>query len=325
MNSRLYKDKIPCLKNNSRTGNYLYTTNFSAQEESLCKMEIKYLFHLSMKNKHFFTNQYESPSRSPFIKHCISIQYSSPKLEDLIQQLVNDNFYAEKYKIYYIKVEEENIGFHESREIEYSVGMNIKGNAEMNNPKVIFGITKVSGKWFFGECESNDYSWQLHKIKPFSYSNALNVEVSRALVNIAVGNDKGCTLVDPCCGIGTVVIEALSQGIDIKGYELNKHIGTNAKENLKHFKLRDVITIGDMNSIETHYNSAIVDLPYGLFTNATLEQQINIIKCARRISTKMVLISFEDMSRYIIDSGFSVKDKCSISKGKFVRYVTVCQ
>ena len=36
-------------------------------------------------------------------------------------------------------------------------------------------------------------------------------------------------MIDPCCGIGTVVIEALEQGIDIKGYELVYKIGMNAK------------------------------------------------------------------------------------------------
>jgi len=325
LNSRLYKDKIPCVKNNIRTENYLYTTNFSPQDEELCKLEIKQMFQISLKNKYFFTCQYESPSRSPYIKHCISIRYSFSKLEDLIKQLVEDNFYSNNYKVFYIKLDDEIISFHESRKIEYSVGFNIKGNAEMVNPEVIFGITKAAGKWIFGECESNDCSWQLRKIKPFSYSNALNVEVSRALVNIAAGKNSSVSLVDPCCGIGTVVIEALSLGFDIKGYEINPHIGANAKENLKYFKLKDVINIGDMNSIEAHFDVAIVDLPYGLFTAVTLEEQKKIIKCARRIADKMVLITFEDMDRYIIDSGFSIVDKCSISKGKFVRYVTVCQ
>jgi len=323
LNNRLYKDKIPYVKSSCRSGNYLYTANFSQQEEALCRMELKYLFNSHLENKHFFTSEYVDPSRSPFIKHCISIRYEGSRLEDIIQQLINDNFYAENFKVYYINLENEILSFHKSREIEYSIGLNIKGNAKMKNPEVVFGIAKASGKWVFGECESNEYSWQSHKIKPYSYSNALNVEVSRALVNIAAGNNN-ITLVDPCCGIGTVVIEALSMGINIKGHEINPHIGGNAKENLKHFGFKDVITIGDMNAIDCHFNAAIVDLPYGLFTSATLAQQVNIIKCVRKITDKMLLITFENMDKQIIDSGFEIMDRCSVTKGKFTRYVSLC-
>lgn len=325
MNTRLYKHKIPYIKSNFRSEQYLYTTNFSAYEKQLCEMEIKYLFNIFLKNKHFFSSKYVDPSRSPFIKHCISIKYTGSTLEDILEQIIRDSFYADNFKVFYIHIENETLSFHESRKIEYAIGMNIKGEAEMKNPEIVFGITKVSGKWVFGECESNDFSWQSHRIKPYSYSNALNIEVSRALVNIAVSNNKDITLIDPCCGIGTVIIEALSMGINISGYEINPSIGTNAKKNLEHFEFQDVITIGDMNSIINHFDAAIVDLPYGLFTPTTIEQQINIIKCVRRIADKMVLITFEDMDRYIINSGFSIIDRCSVSKGKFVRYINVCQ
>ena len=92
----------------------------------------------------------------------------------------------------------------------------------MHNPKVMLGVAKVNGRWIVGEYERNDYEWHIHDKKPYSYSNSLSLRVSRALVNIAVKNNLGCKLIDPCCGVGTVIIDALSMGINVKGYEINK-------------------------------------------------------------------------------------------------------
>ena len=250
---------------------YLYTTNYSKDEESLCKMEIKCLFNKPLEEKHLFSDTYVDPSRSPFIKKCISIIYTGETMQQIIDQIVMNKLTSINYKVAYINATDENIGFHEGRSIEFEIGFNILGEAEMKNPEITFGITKVANIWIFGECESNTSEWLLHNKKPFSYSNALKVNVCRALVNIAVANNLNCSVVDPCCGIGTVLIEAISMKINIKGYEINPYIGKNAKTNLRYFGYDDVITIGDMNDIENKFNVAIVDLPYGIFTQITAE------------------------------------------------------
>ncbi|HEY5582903.1 MAG TPA: SAM-dependent methyltransferase [Ruminiclostridium sp.] len=226
--------------------------------------------------------------------------------------------------ILYIPEAQEIIGFHHRRKIEYEVGFNILGMAEMTDPEITFGITKIEDKWIFGKCESNDREWLQHDYKPFSYSNALKVNISRALVNIAVGNNLKCTVIDPCCGIGTVLIEALSMGIDIKGYEINPSIGTNAKENLLHFGYEDVITICDMSTTKDKFDVAIVDLPYGIFTKTTPVDQLAIIANTRRLANRMILIAFDNMDAQVLSSNFTIEDKFIISKGKFKRLVSIC-
>ena len=303
---------------------YLYTTNYSKDEESLCKMELKYLFNKPLDEKHLFSHIYVEPSRSPFIKKCISIMYTGETVKQIIDQIVKDKLTSLNYKVTYINATDESMGFHEGRSIEFEVGSNILGEAEMKNPIIIFGITKVANKWIFGECKSNASDWLLHNKKPYSYSNALKVKVCRALVNIAVANNLGCSVVDPCCGIGTVLIEAISMQIDIKGYEINPYIGENAKANLRYFGYKDVITIGDMNDIQDKFNVAIVDLPYGIFTQITPDEQLAIIVSTRRIAERMVIITFEDMAQQITSVGFHIEDRCTVSKGNFERHIFIC-
>ena len=303
---------------------YLYTTNYSKDEESLCKMEIKCLFNKPLDEKHLFSDIYVDTSRSPFIKKCISIMYTGDTFKQIIDQIVMDKLTSINYKVAYINATDETMGFHEGRSIEFEIGSSILGEAEMKNPEIIFGITKVDNMWVFGECESNTSDWLFHNKKPFSYSNALKVNVSRALVNIAVANNLDCSVVDPCCGIGTVLIEAISMKVNIRGYEINPYIGENAKTNLRYFGYEDVITIGDMNDIQNKFNVAIVDLPYGIFTPITPGEQLAIMKSTRRIAEKMVIITFEDMEEQITSAGFHIDDRCTVSKGTFKRHIFVC-
>ena len=303
---------------------YLYTTNYSKDEESLCKMEMKCLFNKILIEKHLFSEIYVDPSRSPFIKKCISVMYTGETVEEIIDQIVKDKLTSKDYKVAYFNSNDDNLGFRDGRSIEFQIGFKILGEAEMKDPSIIFGITKVANKWVFGECESNSNEWLFHNRKPFSYSNALKVNVSRALVNIAVGNNIGSNVVDPCCGIGTVIIEAISMQINIKGYEMNSYIAENAKANLRYFGFDDVITTGDMHDIDQKFDVAVVDLPYGIFTKVTSGEQLAIMSTARRIADKMVIITFEDMQQQITSVGFHIDDRCTVSKGTFERHIFIC-
>ena len=151
------------------------------------------------------------------------------------------------------------------------------------------------------------------------------LRMARALVNIAVGDNRELTLVDPCCGVGTVVIEALDLGINVKGYEISKPIACNARNNIEFLGYnREIITSGDMHDINETFDVAIVDIPYGLYSPVTLQEQVDIISTSRRIARKMVIITFEDMDNLIISAGFQIVEKCYMKKGNMIRQISIC-
>lgn len=311
------------IKNNLKQ--YFYAIRFTKDEHELCDLEMKCLFNKAPKLNYIFSYHYENPHRSPFIKQCISILYTGDTVDAIISQIVSNNLYYEDFKVCYFNVGNEKFSYQEKRKIEYKVGYKINGEADVHNPKILLGLTKVNDKWIFGELELNDSPWLEHNKKPYSYCNALNVKVSRAIVNIAVANNLKAKVVDPCCGIGTVVVEALSLGIDITGFEINDFISENAQRNLEFLGFKNVVTTGDMHQIKDKYDVAIIDLPYGLFSSTTLEEQLALVKTARRIADKMVIISLSNMDEHYISCGFQIVDNCHISKGKFKRYLTICK
>jgi tRNA G10 N-methylase Trm11 len=315
-------EKVKSHENNKE---YIYFIKYPVFEEELCKLEMKSIFDKIPSEKYLFSNSYINISRSPFIKEMISIIYKEDSLEQILNNIIEDKLAYDDFKVCYIKLENGDIEYKERLNSLNKIGFVITGEPEMHNPKITLGITKVYGKWIFGKYEKNDYKWHIHDKKPYSYSNSLSLRVARALVNISVKNNLECKMIDPCCGVGTVVIEALSMGINTVGYELNKSIAENAQRNLEFFGYENVITHGDMNSIKEEYDVSIIDLPYGVFTPTTIEEQTSIIKSARRISRKLVIVTFENMDKVIIAAGFNIVDRSYVCKGKFKRYITICE
>ena len=304
---------------------YFYVINYNREfEEELCFMEIKSFFNLTPQEKRFFSKIYVNPSRSPFLKEVIKIVYEEDSLEKILNNINRDKLSYEKFKVCYVKSGSNDVNYENRLKSIREIGLIIDGEAEMYNPEITLGLSKVGDKWIFGEYEKNDFEWHIHDNKPYSYSNSLSLRVARALVNIAVVNNVEQKLIDPCCGIGTVIIEALSMGIDVCGWELNENIANNAQKNLEFFGYRNVITNGDMTTINDRFDTAIIDMPYGLFTPISRENQIAIIEHSRKIAQKLVIVTFEDMSDVIKKSGFTIINTAKVCKGKFKRYISIC-
>ena len=306
-------------------GSFLYFINYQDNERELCKMEMRCLFNRETNEKYFFSDIDINASKSPFIKSKIKIIYSDESLDRMVRKIKEDNLSYDDFKVSYVKSEQGDVQYEDRLEATRKIGFVVNGYPDMHKPRNPLAVTKINGLWIFGEYERNDFKWQKHNDKPYSYSNALGLRMARALVNIAMKDNEEGTLIDPCCGVGTVVIEALDLCIKVKGCEISKQIAYNARENVEFLGyLRDTIVCYDMHKIKDKYDSAIIDIPYGLFSPVTLEEQKAIIHTARNICEKMVIVTFEDMEKFIVEAGFSVIDKCVVPKGNFKRHILVC-
>lgn len=306
-------------------GSFLYFINYQDNERELCKMEMRCLFNREINEKYFFSDIDINASKSPFIKSKIKIIYSDESLDRMVRKIKEDNLFYDDFKVSYVKSEQGDVQYEDRLEATRKIGFVVNGYPDMHKPRNPLAVTKINGLWIFGEYERNDFKWQKHNDKTYSYSNALGLRMARALVNIAMKDNEEGTLIDPCCGVGTVVIEALDLGIKVKGCEISKQIAYNARENVEFLGyLRDTIVCYDMHKIKDKYDSAIIDIPYGLFSPVTLEEQKAIIHTARNICEKMVIVTFEDMEKFIVEAGFSVIDKCVVPKGNFKRHILVC-
>jgi tRNA G10 N-methylase Trm11 len=307
---------------------YIYTYAYAEDERSLCALEMRSLFGEVSQSNVLESFVKIDPSRSPFIKERITVLYEVESLEDLFIQVETLQLSGATFKVTYVKnsgqANSEQEGFENRRAIERELGLHINGQADLRHPDRLFGVMNIDGSWVFGEYVKSESVWFRHQKKPNGYSTALNTRVARAVVNIAIPNPNGIKSIDPCCGIGTVLVEARSMGIDIVGSDRNQLILPGARENMIHFGLNGEIHLADIRDITNHYDVAIIDLPYNLCSVITPDEQLEMLQSARRIADKVVVVTVEPVDEILLKAGFSIIDRAVAKKGLFIREVIVC-
>ena len=303
---------------------YLYIYNYSPHEQQLCEMEFRRLFKENMTSKYYLSNTYFDYTRSVFIKGRLNIMYSSDNFDKIVEFIEESQMCYYEFKVIYLKNDITHVDYQESLEKCRQIAHPIDGSVNMQEPKVIFAITKLHNQWYFGTYD-DELVWSHCYEKPHSYSHSLNIRDARTLVNIAVGQETSLKLIDPCCGVGTVVLEALSMGMDIEGYDINREVSYQARCNLEHFGYDpSVIQRKDMRIIEKQYDVVIMDIPYGVYSPFSYEQQLDLLKGAFSLAPSLLLVSHIPMNKELETLGYEILDCATIIKGSFQRYMTLC-
>ncbi|MEK4662080.1 RNA methyltransferase [Priestia sp. FSL H7-0729] len=310
---------------------YLYTFACHENERELCMLELKTLLEpaseIRMDTGAYVRSERRiPPGRSPFIHGRLDVIGEGDTVTDLLPLAKEILLLPEEtFKVVCLKEGDHAPDYAQSRQLEKEVGMCIKGKAQMKQPKVTFGLIRTGQKWILGQWTEADRSWQIHRQKPQNYSTGFGITLARALVNIAVPDVENHRLLDPCCGMGTVVIEALSMGIDTKGNDLNPLAVRGARINLPHYGYDpDRITLGDMNALQDWYDAAILDMPYNLCSVLPDAEQRAMLESLRRLVKRAVVVSTEWVEDHLLEAGWMVKEYRTVNKGTFIRHIWLC-
>lgn len=311
------------------TGDYIYTYAYTNDEEALCQLEMRSFFGKDTSEKIIKSGVAIDPSRSPFIKERIELFFEGDTLQDILEQAARVDMADATFKVIFLKInglsEKDQIDYLGKRDVERQIGSAITGEADVHHPDVTFGLIPYEGRWYFGRYLQSEPIWFKHMKKPREYSTALSTRVARAVANIAVPKPEGVKAIDPCCGIGTVLVEALSMGIDIVGRDINPLVVDGSRENIAHFGLTGDVNLGPIAEVEENYDVAIIDMPYNLYTHATPADQLAILKDAHPFTEKLLVVTIETMDHMVEAAGFVVTDRCIAKKGLFLREILVCQ
>ena len=305
---------------------YLYYIKFQNSFKELCKMEMRHLFgsEMNASREYFLTEKYVDVNRSPFVKYCVNADVSAQSYDELLALIKGKNISYENYKVKFIDFSGL-IEYEKGLKIEYEAGYLINGEAKLHEPEITIAVVKTSDRWLLGRLEKNNGIWHLHDERPRKYSNSLPSIMARAILNIAAPDIENTAIVDPCCGIGTVLLEAESMGMNIRGFDKNPKVVQGARKNLLFFDYQDIVKKGNIHNMTEKYDAAIVDLPYGIMSVTSSKAQAEIVKSSRKIAKKLLLVSIYDMSQIIDEAGFKIIDSCTVTKGKLTRYISLCE
>jgi len=307
---------------------HIYTFNYHFTEQALCQLESRYIFNKEEKNKLLFSDIKVAPSISAFIKGRLDIISFSKDYDMLISKIKKENLSSEGFKVEYLVFDGDKTEYKKRLQKLRDIGYSIEGEPDYYHPKRTYALCLHEGIWCFGTWIKNNLDWHKHKQKPHSYSNSININIAKALVNIAAKGNKESKLIDACCGVGTILLEACFAGINIEGCDINWKIVRGARKNIEHFNYEALIHRSDIKEINKRYDAAILDLPYNLVTQATDDEVFHIIESAANITDRLVMVSTSDITNLIDKIGFRISDHCSFPKrGKrsFARRIWVCE
>ncbi len=321
----------------------MYNVNYSEYEKSLCSIELRALFNRQFDEKIFFSDVKVDPNWSAFIKNRFRIIHQVAEYDELLSYLEGYQDLKADFTVKYLKLvsgdpnganrnslcKEAIVRLSKNASLENKKDRNQNDkNPNYENPTIVYGITQFEGVWYFGELVKNQSLWRKHNNRPYTYSNSLKINMAKVLINIAGQGDLSKRIIDPCCGAGTVLLEGCFAGYSIVGSDISWKTAKNARENLEFFGYNTKALKQDIQKITDHYDSSIVDLPYGLYSSTSYEDQKMILENAKRISDRVIIISSEDISGMLEEIQLKLIDSCNFLKSvnrKFTRYIWVCQ
>ncbi|MGW8823663.1 RsmD family RNA methyltransferase [Paenibacillus lautus] len=310
----------------SDKSSYLYTYACHETERALCLMELTELFGQGPGGADWLESErLVDPDRSPFLSASLDVKMTGESIESIAEQAGRIRLNQTTFKVVCLKAGDR-FSYDQLRGFERMVGGRIEGKAQMKSPDVTLGLISLNGIWRLGVLHEPERAWLEHKRKPQNYSTGLSSRVARALVNLAVPRISGATLMDPCCGMGNVLIEAFSMGIPAEGRDINPLAVRGARANLRHYGYDDnKVAVQDMNTLHGHYDAAVLDLPYNLCSVFPEDEQLRMLKSLRRLSDRAVIVSTEPLREQLTDTGWKVLSHCTTRKGSFVRDIWLCE
>jgi len=204
--------------------------------------------------------------------------------------------------------------------LQKSIADLISGRPNLDNPRIEFALVVTQEIWHFGVIVSRSAQyWRSQANRPHHCSHGLASRMARALVNLVAA--PGDTLLDPCCGSGTVVAEALHDGIHAWGVEMNPSLARQAMANLRCLKLPANVMVGDARCIRGNFDAAVIDFPYGHSTPVESSLYADILNKLRTQVDRVALVCGCDQSHLLHQLGLTIRQQALVTKGQLTRHI----
>ena len=148
-----------------------------------------------------------------------------------------------------------------SRDVAVAIADVLDDDPDLSDPRHRLVVVATDGRVALGEVVATaDDAYRAHDAKPWTTSSSLDARVARALVNLV---PDARSILDPCCGAGSIVLEAASLGLRAIGVDDKAAMAGMTRENLAHLGLEATVERADAREVEHRVDAVVTDLPYG--------------------------------------------------------------
>ena len=259
-------------------------------------------------------------SRGAYVRSCAELLFEGGSISEICSKIRAVGLYADDFRVSVVKLPRDLEG--NSIQIAHKVGAEIGGKPHLDMPRVTFLTVVTDDKIWFGKLISeSDGRWIAHNRRPHVTSSSLPTRLSRAIVNlIAV---PGNCLLDPCCGTGTIILEAAQMGVNAVGYDINVRMVGATRKNLKHFGLHADVKLGDARQICGWFNAVATDFPYGIGLAKDAEEDRKILRRVRQLAPRAAFVHTRDLSSELADLGYRIDNVLPARKHTMVRKIFI--
>jgi putative methyltransferase (TIGR01177 family) len=300
---------------------YLYITARTESEKHLIHAECMAFTGVAPDERGIALSELEvDVSRAAYIKSCVRLLIHACDLPELYKKLEKIRLSSDQFRVSVTSLPSDLTL--DSKGIMYQVGARIDGKPNLSRPQTTFLVIATADKIYLGQILSiTDRTWEAHSQKMYQYSSSLPTRLARAMVNlVAIPGDK---IIDPCCGAGTILIEASSIVIKAVGCDINPKMAKASYKNLRHFNLEGMVLLADARNIKGSFNAVVTDLPYG--RNCPSDERLcyEILQNIKSLAPKVAIVTSEDISPILLEIGYNVKKIIPVPKTSLIRYIHV--
>jgi predicted RNA methylase len=174
---------------------------------------------------------------------------------------------------------------------------------DLDDPKHVYQLVQRHDGFWFGEVVAEcEHSYAPHRERPYRTSGSMPPRLARALVNIV--SPPARSIVDPCCGTGTIVLEGLALGLDVQAGDVNARMVGMTRENAAHFGHAVEPHEGDAAAWGVEADAVVTNLPYGHNLEADEANVRAILHAGRRMAPVGVYVTPHDLTATLLDVGY---------------------
>ena len=250
-----------------------------------------------------FCDTLEHVERSSYIRHGVEVIARGATFDALCAAVARAEFDATDFRIEWMNHardcpvgrREATIGVADAIERYYP---------NLDEPRHRFLLLAREDGFVFGEIVA-DYAraYQRHLSKPYRTSSALPPRLARVAVNLAPPSTA--SVVDPCCGSGTIPLEAASMGLTVYGADADPLAAQIAQANLRHFGYAGQVEAAAAETWGQKADVLVTDLPYGInLQRVEVDRLRAMLANAARLAPLAVVLAAQDLSRRLGEAGF---------------------
>lgn len=270
------------------------------------------------------TSDIAAVSRAAYLRFGARAIAHAETLDELLAQISSSRFPTEDFRIELTRLSDApKLSKTSELETIIAVADAMDAYPNLKSPTHRFALViRKEGLWFGEIVAEPDRSWERHDGKPYRTSSSLPSRLSRALVNLI--SKPGEVVLDPCCGTGSILLEAVAIGATAHGADNNPRMVGMSRANLAHFGYSATVEFADARVWARRGDAVVTDLPYGKNSLTTEENLRGILNHAATLAPKGVFVAGADISDWLTAAGYGDVRVYSAAKSTgFVRHVHV--